>query len=112
MRSQPCAVAPRCYTLFVPTKRPRLTITETPDMTRRLSLAAAWRPELAGSRNELLLLLTEIAERTLEGLGDDDNRREAAKRRLLTRTEAITAGQAQVMLGSREADWAHGIDGW
>ncbi len=81
-------------------------------MTRRLSLVAARHPELADSRNELLLRLTEIAEESLlEEIGHDNGRREAAKRRLLARTRAITAEQAREILDSREADWAHDING-
>ena len=81
-------------------------------MTRRLSLVAARHPELADSRNELLLRLTEIAEESLLGeIGDDNGRREAAKRRLHARAQAITTERAREMLDSREADWSHDTNG-
>lgn len=76
-------------------------------MARRLELAATRFPERAGSRADLLLALTEVAERALlevEGHGDA---RAAAKERLLARTRAITPDAAATMLSARESDWRH-----
>ncbi|MDQ3677476.1 MAG: hypothetical protein M3401_11855 [Actinomycetota bacterium] len=92
----------------MPTKRPRITVTETPVLARRLQLAAARFPEHSASRAELLLRLTEVAERALvhEG-GAGDGEREAAKRRLLERTQTITFEAGETMIATREADWQH-----
>lgn len=101
-------VAPKCYPSHMPTQRARLTVTETPEVEARLNRAAARFPELADRRRELLLRLTEIGDRTLAG--GDDSSREAAKRRLLTRTRAITPERAEEMIAAREADWPGGLD--
>lgn len=95
----------------MPTKRPRLTVTETPVIARRLELAAACFPELAGSRLDLLVRLTEVAEKSLlrQPAGGDDSRA-AAKRRLLARAGAITPERARAMLAAREDDWHHDRD--
>jgi hypothetical protein len=90
----------------MPTKRPRLTITETPVVARRLELAATRFPELVGSRSELLLRLTEVAEASLlEQPADRDDARAEAKRRVLERTRRTTAEEAEQILAAREADW-------
>jgi len=90
----------------MPTQRPRLTLTETPEIARRLDLVAAHYPALAGSRKELLLRLTEVGEKALNdgsvGVGDA---RAEAKRQVLERTQAISQADAQAMLAAREADW-------
>lgn len=87
----------------MPTKRPRLMVTETPVVARRLELAAARFPELAGSRVALLLRLTEIAEEALRGATEE--LRVEAKRRVIERTRGITPEQTEVMLATREIDW-------
>ena len=74
-------------------------------MARRLELAATHFPGRAGSRADLLLALTEVAEEVLVRADGDDDGRAAAKRRLLARTRAITPEVAQALLGAREADW-------
>lgn len=91
----------------MPTKRPRLTITETPVLARRLELAATRFPDRARSRTDLLLALTEVAEETLVKTDEDDDGRALARERLLARTQAITSETAQAMLAAREADWQH-----
>lgn len=91
----------------MPTKRPRLTITETPVVARRLELAATRFPERASSRADLLLALTEVAEETLVKAEGDDGGRAAARERLLARTRGITADTAQALLAAREDDWQH-----
>jgi hypothetical protein len=90
----------------MPTQRPRLTLTETPEIARRLDLAAAHYPALAGSRKELLLRLTEVGEKALNdgSVGGGDARAEA-KRQVLERTREISQADAQAMLAAREADW-------
>lgn len=96
----------------MPTERPRLTVTETPDVARRLDLAAARFPDLAGSRQALLLRLTEVAEEALRarsGAGDDG--RAAAKRRLLDRSRALSAADADAILTGRDAAWGTSPDG-
>lgn len=95
----------------MPTKRPRLTLTETPVVTRRLELAATRFPERAASRTELLLALTEVAEEVLANGDGDDGGRAAAKERLLARTQAIAPDAAREMLAAREEDWQH-ESGW
>lgn len=89
----------------MPTKRPRVTITETSVLTRRLELAATRFPGRARSRADLLLALTEVAERTLTTGDGDHGDRAAAKKRLLERTQGITPDAAQAMLAAREEDW-------
>ncbi|HVS28828.1 MAG TPA: hypothetical protein VHE14_04700 [Solirubrobacteraceae bacterium] len=91
----------------MPTKRPRVTLTETPVVARRLELAATRFPERADSRADLLLALTEVAEQALAKADGDDDGRAAAKKRLLDRTRAITPDAARAMLAAREADWQH-----
>lgn len=92
----------------MPTQRRRLTVTETPEVARRLDIAAAHFPSLAGSRKALLLRLTEVAEQTLvEQRGVGENPRSAAKRRLLQRSRALTEDEAEAMLAARDADWHH-----
>jgi hypothetical protein len=89
------------------TKRPRVTLTETPVVARRLELAATRFPDRPKSRADLLPALTEVAEQALAKAGGDDDGRAAAKERLLERTRAITPDTAQAMLAAREADWQH-----
>jgi hypothetical protein len=90
----------------MPTQRPRLTVTETPEVARRLDIAAAHFPALASSRKDLLLQLTEVAEQTLVDRGRmEDNPRSTAKRRLLQRSRALSDDDAEAMLAAREADW-------
>lgn len=91
----------------MPTKRPRVTLTETPAVARRLELAATRFPERASSRADLLLALTEVAEQALAKVRGDGDGREAAKRRLLERTRSMTPEAADAMLAAREADWQH-----
>ncbi len=102
--------APRCYTSVMPTHRPRVTITETPIVARRLDLVASRHPELAGSRREQLLLLTELGERVLRESGSPSDDRAAARRRLLERTRALTSTDANTILAGRESDWARDRD--
>lgn len=81
-------------------------MTETPAVARRLDLAATRFPDLAGSRQALLLRLTEIAEQALLAHADGgDDSRAGAKRRLLERAGTITPADAEAMLAAREADW-------
>ena len=89
----------------MPTKRPRVTITETPEVEQRLELAATRFPERAGSRSDLLLALTEVAERALRHGADGDDVRAAAKRRVLQHTRTIDAQAAEAMLAARDEDW-------
>ncbi|MDQ3091575.1 MAG: hypothetical protein M3R46_07955 [Actinomycetota bacterium] len=91
----------------MPTKRPRVTITETPVVAQRLELAATRFPDRAKSRADLLLALTEVAEKTLVEAEGDDEGRAVARERLLVRTRAITPDTAQAMLAAREADWQY-----
>jgi hypothetical protein len=92
----------------MPTKRPRITITESPEVARRLNLVAARMPERAHSRADLLLALTELAENVLVETkydGRQDNR-EKAKQFVLRYTADITPEQSEAILDAREADWA------
>lgn len=94
----------------MPTKRPRVTITETPVVARRLELAATRFPHRASSRSDLLLALTEVAEEVLRNADGEDDRRAAAKEWILARTRAMTPGDEQAMLAAREADWRQDAD--
>ena len=89
----------------MPTKRPRHLVTETPALARRLDLAAARFPGRANSRGDLIVALTEVAEAALLAGADADDRRAAAKQRVLARTNEITPEAAAAMLAAREADW-------
>lgn len=95
----------------MPTNRPRVTITETPAVARRLDLVVSRHPELAGSRREQLLLLTELGEQVLRESGFRSEDRAAARRRLLERTDALTSTDANAILAGRESDWARDLDG-
>jgi hypothetical protein len=94
----------------MPTHRPRVTITETPEVARRLDLVASRHPELAGSRREQLLLLTELGEQALLTIGAKSDDRSQARRRLLERTRAIAATDANAILAGRESDWDRDLD--
>jgi hypothetical protein len=94
----------------MPTKRARLTITETPEVERRLDRAAARHPELAGRRRDLLLWLSEVGEQALEEREAAASAREEAKRRVLARTRSIGPEEADAMLAAREAEWEHELD--
>lgn len=96
--------------IFVPTKRPRLTVTETPEVERRLNFAASRFPALAGRRRELLLRLTELGEQALVERAEGDDPRTQAKRRILARTRAITEADARAMMAAREDEWRHELN--
>ena len=93
----------------MPTKRPRITITETPEVAHRLNLVAARMPERARSRADLLLALTELAENVLVEGKDNEGRdeRQTAKQFVLQYTANITLEHSEAILDAREADWAH-----
>jgi hypothetical protein len=92
----------------MPTKRPRITITETPAVSRRLNMVATRMPERAHSRRELLLALTELGERALaEPAHPSDDEREKAKRLILGYTDDVTPARAAAMIEARESDWHH-----
>ena len=94
----------------MPTKRRRLTVTETPDIEHRLDRAAAYFPELAGCRKDLLLRLTELGERSLEAQAGASDPKQVAKRRILRRTTSISPSDAEAMLAARDAEWRHELD--
>jgi len=89
----------------MPRKRPRVTVTESPDLARRLDLAATRFPERSHSRADLLLALTEVAEQALVHGPGRDEKREHAKHRLLQRTRSLTTEEADAMLAARDLDW-------
>lgn len=93
----------------MPTKRARLTVTETPEVADRLDFAATRFPELAGRRRELLLRLAEAGEAALR---DDTGkkRREEAKRRILAEMRAMTPEQTEEILSNREEQWRRDLD--
>lgn len=88
----------------MPTKLPRITVTETAPLARRLELAATRFPHRASSRADLLVALTELAEDVLED-PDRSTDRATAKLRLLERTRQLTADDAAAILEAREASW-------
>lgn len=67
----------RCYTDFVPTSRPRHTLTETDRLATALDEAARRWPEDAGSRSRLLLRLVEAGQHAIS-----EERARASTRRL------------------------------
>lgn len=89
----------------MPTTRPRITVTETPEVTKRLELAATRFPGRASTRAGLLLLLTEVAERALQDAAGDDGGRAEAKRRVLAETRAISPDDADAIIAARESEW-------
>jgi predicted exporter len=93
----------------MPTKRPRITVTETPELAHRLNLVAARLPQRARSRADLLVALTELGEKALvEFEGDDPHEeREKAKRFILEYTTGLTPRASQAMLDAREVEWSH-----
>lgn len=95
----------------MPTKRPRLTVTETQAIAQRLDLAAAHFPDLAGHRTKLLLRLTEVGEQALVRRGaQSEDPREAAKQRVLAHTGAIGEADGDAILERRNAAWHFGLD--
>ena len=95
----------RCYTLDVPTRHHRLTVTETPEIARRLDLAATRFPDLAGSRGLLLLRLTELGERALLTAAGPADTRAVAKQRVLARTQGLSPEQRDALLAARDQAW-------
>ena len=59
-------LAHKCYTLAMPTTRPRHMITETDRLSAALTEAAKLWPELAGERALLLRKLLEVGIETVE----------------------------------------------
>jgi hypothetical protein len=89
-----------------------VTITETPEVARRLDLVASRHPELAESRREQLLFLTELGEQVLRDSGSSrSDERAAARHRVLARTRALTSTDADAILAGRESDWNRDVDG-
>lgn len=79
----------RCYTSWVPTTRPRHTITETDQVARALDEAATVWPDLGESRSQLLLrLIEEGYQAILEGR----QRRAAQRRTVIRRTSGVLTG--------------------
>lgn len=95
----------------MPTKYPRVTVTETPLLTRRLELAASRFPERARSRADLLVALTEVAEQAMTRTVADEDRRAAAKQRLLDRTRAMTPEAGAEILAQRDRAWPNDSEG-
>lgn len=58
-----------CYTLDMPTARPRHMLTETDDIARAVNDAALAWPELRGDRAALLRKLVEAGHASLAGRG-------------------------------------------
>lgn len=86
----------------MPTTRPRLTITETDDVTAALDAAAARWPEVR-SRRELLLRLVEQGRDVLDRDRDEAVRR---RREALRRTSgALTGAYEPGYLERLRDDW-------
>lgn len=73
----------------MPTTKPRLTITETDEVTTALDEAAQHWPEESGGRGRLLLRLIEEGRRAIR----EEHRRQVARRRdALQRTRGALTG--------------------
>lgn len=86
----PLALAPpRCQTRGMSTPRPRLSLSETPELARALDDAAQIWPELRDNRAALLCKLVEAGWQTVTRLTDE---RVAAQRRAVHRAAGALTG--------------------
>ncbi len=83
------APKPRCYTGFVPTTRPRHTLTETDALASALDVAARRWPEDAGARSRLLLRLVEAGE---QAISDEREHQRSRRRAAVKRTHGQFRG--------------------
>jgi len=94
---------PRCYTLRVPTTRPRHLITETDPVARALDDAAKRWPEDRDSRAKLLLRLVEEGHRALAHHADQQR---VARLAAIRRTSgALTGTYRAGYLEELREDW-------
>lgn len=93
--------SPRCYTLGVPTTRPRHLVTETDDLRAALDAAAAQWPGL--SRPQLLVRLALAGHRAVQRAHDE--RREARLAALRKHSGAITGAYGPDYLQRLHEDW-------
>jgi hypothetical protein len=90
------------HSCHVPTKRPRLTITETDDVAAALDVAASRWPEVR-SRRELLLRLVEQGRAVI---GRDRDDAAARRREAIRRTSGALTGDFEPdHLERLRADW-------
>lgn len=103
--SLPLGAAPlsRCYTLGMPTTRPRHVITETEEVARALDDAAKRWPADSGNRAKLLLHLLEEGHRAVVGQQESLVRE---RRNAIARTSgALTGLYGQGYLSGLREDW-------
>ena len=93
----------RCYTSWVPTSRPRHTITETDEVARALDDAAEHWPEQGGARGKLLLRLLREGHRAISTQRgrEADRRREGIRRT----SGALTGAYPDDYLSRLRDDW-------
>ena len=104
-RSAPVGVAPSfgCYTLAMPTTRPRHVITETEQIARALDDAARRWPADGGNRAKLLAHLVEEGHRAVISQLERDA---SARRDGVTRTSGVLTGAyGDGYLAELREDW-------
>lgn len=91
-----------CYTLPVPTTRPRLTLTETEELAEALDVAATRWPDVR-SRRELLLRLVKEGR---DVIADERADEVAARREAILRTSGVLTGAFEAgYLERLREDW-------
>lgn len=97
------APLPRCYTLAMPTTRPRHVITETEQVVRALDDAARRWPADSGNRAKLLARLVEEGHRAVVSQLERDA---GARRDGVTRTSGVLTGAyGDGYLAELRKDW-------
>lgn len=67
----------QCYTLVMPTERPRHMITETDELSEALAHAERLWPELKGQRSQLLRKILEVgSEQLVKSANEEASERE------------------------------------
>jgi hypothetical protein len=98
-------VAPiyECYTGAMPTKLPRHTVTETPDLAAELDAAALEWPDLAGDRTALVRKLVSVGSVAM--LSHRDQRLSARAARIRAAAGSATGSFPPNALELLREDW-------
>ena len=97
-------LATRCYTLAMPTSRPRHLITETDQVAAALDAAAEQWPAESGSRAKLLVHLVAEGHRAL--LAASEARITARRAAVLRSSGSATGCYQPGYLAELREDWA------